>query len=135
MLSCDDFYYYHNTEYQYFEILTPNYGSFANYSSFAYGNNLNCSWVFNLSPGKRFMVSVDVYSIGINDVLSIYDGNSDTNSFIRKNFTNLYPPYSNSLNINYEFYSDTDIYITFISNDKNSGEGFDIRFSEEDRLN
>ena len=105
--TCNDFYYYQNTEHPYFEIWTPNYRK----SSLpAYGNILNCSWSFNLSPGKRFEVNVIVYSIGKNDILSIYEGNSTKNSSPIKTFTKMFPPYANSnyYFISYKFYSYSD---------------------------
>ena len=76
--------------------------------------------------------------MGKNEVLSIYDGNSAENSTLIERYTNLFPPYADNngrTHITYEFYSDTDKFVTFTTDYKNSARGLDIRFVEEDITN
>ena len=81
----------------------------------AYGNNLSCTWTFDLTPGERFRVQILIYSVGKNDVLCFSD---DKSSFVN-NYTYLFPPYTESYGdsrISCYFYSESDLHITFTAN-------------------
>ena len=72
--------------------------------------------------------------MGKNEVLSIYDGNSAENSTLVKTYTDMLPPHAENnaaYKIDYEVYSNTDKFVTFTSDYKNSASGFEIWFYEE----
>ena len=125
--TCDKFHISPRYEY----IWTPNFHSTYRLKFPPYGNNLNCSWSYQLSPDKRFFVDIRVYAIGPNDVLSIYTGNSAKNYSLVNTHTNFLPPL-NTLVTSYYFYSETDLYVTFKSDKANSALGFMIFIDEVD---
>ena len=136
--TCEDFMFYDGTQGNniYTYLYTPH--SWVTTYAFSYGNNLSCNWSIPLSPGKRFRIAMAVFAIGKDDVLSIYDGSSAENSSLIVSYTNSFPPYAESDRHDYKvynFYSETDKFITFTSDYKNSGQGFNIIFTEEDLLN
>ena len=136
--TCDDFLYLY-AENSFYVLGIPTFNASSLFMP--YGNNLNCSWSLSVKYSK---IVVFVVAIGKNDVLSIYNGNSATNTSLIRSFTNMFPPHADNNEyydtynsflfyienyrffVKYEFYTDSDLYVTFNTDNLNSAMGFYI---------
>ena len=130
--TCNDFKIMNLTQNRYLLASLENYMQYSGYSFSVrkgYGSNLNCSWTILQTPeaGKRVAVQVRIFGLVKNDILRIYLGNYSNNVLLGE-YTNTFLPYGRGA-VSYRFYSDTwNNTVTFTSDFKNSGAGFDLLF-------